>query len=186
GSEGGLCNHFWVGFIFSLKQNYFKLTDWKMTKIPKDFEKDIKTISISKLSTEAEDKKSRRKAASVTMVDESSAISKVSKYIDSRVTIYQGEIKKIDERESVFEGHKSKFYLLDLENIKIGPQITKKSDYKEEEIEEVGKLTIRVGEKGYNKVSLKVGDKISCNGALVKDNFYGLLLKRSTSIKKIK
>ncbi|MFX1452915.1 MAG: hypothetical protein ACFFCM_18915, partial [Promethearchaeota archaeon] len=187
GSEGGLCNHFWVGFIFSLKQEYFKLKDWKMTKIPKDFENKIKTISISKAPTEGADKKSSRDdSASVTMVDKSSAISKISKYIDDRVTIYQGEIKKITERESVFEGHKSKYYLLDLENVKIGPQVKKKSDYNEADLEEISKLTIRVGEKGYSKISLKVGDKISCNGALVKDNFLGLLLKRSTTLKKVK
>ncbi len=187
GSEGGLCIHFWVGFIFSLIQDYFKLENWKMTKIPSDFEEKIKTISISKLSTESEDKKSGRKApTSVTMIDESSAMSKISKYIDSRITIYQGEIKEIIERESEFEGHKSKYYLLDLENVKLGPQLKKKSDYDEKVIEEISKLTIRVGEKGYNKVSLKVGDKISCNGALNKDNFLGILLKRSTSIKKVK
>ncbi|NVM01329.1 MAG: Rho termination factor N-terminal domain-containing protein [Candidatus Helarchaeota archaeon] len=187
GSEGGLCNHFWVGFIFSLIQKYFKISDWKMTKIPKDLEKKIKTISISKVSTEVGEKDSKRKTPeSVTMVDESSAMSKISKYLDSRVTIYQGEINKIDERESVFEGHKSKYYLLDLDKVKIGPQIKKKSDYDEKEIEEISKLTIRLGEKGYNKVSLNVGDKISCNGALTKDNFFGLLLKRSTSIKKVK
>jgi len=31
GSNMGFCNHFWIGFIFSLQQGYFKLSDWTLT-----------------------------------------------------------------------------------------------------------------------------------------------------------
>ena len=34
----GFCNHFWVGFIFSLKEKYFTLSDWTLTPIPSDFD----------------------------------------------------------------------------------------------------------------------------------------------------
>ncbi|MBA7584492.1 hypothetical protein ES708_26447 [subsurface metagenome] len=44
GSNNGFCSHFWVGLIFSLKHNYFKLSDWKLTVLPKDFEKKIAII----------------------------------------------------------------------------------------------------------------------------------------------
>ena len=42
GSNMGFCSHFWVGFIFSLKQNYFKLKDWNLTILPEGFEDKIK------------------------------------------------------------------------------------------------------------------------------------------------
>ncbi len=44
GSNMGLCNHFWVGFIYSLKRNYFKLSDWKLTPLPKNFGKTMEKI----------------------------------------------------------------------------------------------------------------------------------------------
>ncbi|MHA1507746.1 MAG: Rho termination factor N-terminal domain-containing protein, partial [Promethearchaeota archaeon] len=46
GSNMGFCNHFWVGFIYSLKKNYFKLSEWKLTTLPKDFEKNMENIFI--------------------------------------------------------------------------------------------------------------------------------------------
>ncbi|MHA1498564.1 MAG: leucine-rich repeat domain-containing protein [Promethearchaeota archaeon] len=44
GSNMGFCNHFWVGFIFSLKQGYFDLSDWTLTPLPEDFEKRVNNI----------------------------------------------------------------------------------------------------------------------------------------------
>ena len=44
GSNMGFCNHFWIGFIFSLKEGYFKLSDWTLTLLPDDFKEKIKSI----------------------------------------------------------------------------------------------------------------------------------------------
>ncbi len=44
----GLCDHFWIGFIFSLKMGYFKLDDWTLTPLPDDFEEKIKEIEFFK------------------------------------------------------------------------------------------------------------------------------------------
>ncbi|MHA1301296.1 MAG: Rho termination factor N-terminal domain-containing protein [Candidatus Helarchaeota archaeon] len=184
GSEGGLCAHFWVGFILSLKQKYFDLKDWKMTKLPKYFKNKIKSISISKVPTDADEKTRRKAGSSVILVDKSSVASKLSKFLDSRVTI-EGKIQKITERQSEYEGHVTKFYVLSLEDVKIGPQLKKKSEYDESKIEEVSKINVRLSEKNFEKITLKEGDMIRCNGRLEKDNFWGYILKRTSNIQKI-
>ena len=48
GPNSGLCGHFWLGFIFSLKCGYFDLDNWKMVEISDDFKKKIKNIEIIK------------------------------------------------------------------------------------------------------------------------------------------
>jgi len=54
GANMGFCNHFWVGFIYSLKKSYFKLSDWKLTTLPKDFELKIEKIVLKITIYEAE------------------------------------------------------------------------------------------------------------------------------------
>ena len=44
GSEEGFCQHFWIGFIYSLKKGFLNLSDWKLTTLPTDFKKTIKDI----------------------------------------------------------------------------------------------------------------------------------------------
>ena len=46
GTGGGFCEHFWAGFIFSLKKGFFKLSDWTLTPIPENFEEKVKNINI--------------------------------------------------------------------------------------------------------------------------------------------
>lgn len=188
GSEGGLCPHFWVGFIFSLKQHFFNLDDWIMTKLPEDLEDRIKTINIStsSLGDEAQKGAGGVAAGSISMVDKSSASSKISKFLDSRVTIYEGLINKITERQSDFQGHVTKYYILGLENVKIGPQLERKSDYDENAIEEIPKLNIRASDKNFEQLSLTEGEKVTCNGTLSKDNYWDILLKRVSKLKKVK
>ena len=33
GANMGFCSHFWIGFIYSLKQKWFKLEDWNLTAL---------------------------------------------------------------------------------------------------------------------------------------------------------
>jgi len=183
GSNMGLCSHFWVGFILSLKQNYFKLSDWKLTILPKDFETKIATIKISATTTSGDKTKGSRKA--VSMVDESSTDYQLLKYLNSRIIVYEGEITEILERESDFQGNVTIYYIVSLKDVKIGPQLKKAKDYREEDTIKVNELKIRVSDNAYEKVKFKVGDKITCSGGPNKDNFWGLILKRVTKLSKI-
>ena len=183
GSNNGFCSHFWVGLIFSLKHNYFKLSDWKLTVLPKDFEKKIATIKISTTATSGDKIKGSGKA--VGMVDESSTDYQLLKYLNSRITVYKGEITEILERESDFQGNVTIYYIVSLKDVKIGPQLKKDKDYREEDTIKVNELKIRVSDNAYEKVEFKVGDKITCSGGVNKDNFWGLILKRVTKLSKI-
>ena len=183
GSNNGFCSHFWVGLIFSLKHNYFELSDWKLTVLPKDFEKKIATIKISTATTSGDKIKESGKA--VSMVDENSTDYQLLKYLNSRITVYKGEITEILERESDFQGNVTIYYIVSLKDVKIGPQLKKDKDYREEDTIKVNELKIRVSDNAYEKVEFKVRDKITCSGGVNKDNFWGLILKRVTKLSKI-
>ena len=179
GSNMGFCNHFWVGFIFSLKENYFKLSDWTLTLLPKDFEKKIKTIKLSK------DEIGEGKADIVSLVDESSDSFQLKRYIDKSITVYEGEIEEIIERQQDFQGNITVYYAITLKNVKFGPKVQKKSDFREEDIENIENLKLRISEKLMIDNDLKVGDNIGGNGKLTKDNFLGFIIKNIRKIEKI-
>ena len=126
GSNMGFCNHFWIGFIYSLRKNYFKLSDWKTTTLPKDFEKNIKGIVINNGN----------------LINESAPSSLLAKH--KRITIYEAEISNIEEKEDDFQGNITTYYLITLKDIEFGPQLKKKSDYRKEDIENLDELKIRV------------------------------------------
>ena len=77
GANMGFCNHFWVGFIYSLKKNYFKLSDWKLTTLPKDFEKKLENIVI----------------INGNLINEGAPSSLLARH--KRVTIYEAEIELV-------------------------------------------------------------------------------------------
>ncbi len=167
GSNMGFCNHFWVGFIYSLKKNYFKLSDWKLTTLPKDFEKNVENIIIKDEN----------------LINEGAPSSLLARH--KRITIYEAEITDIEEKEDDFQGNVTTYYLITLKNIEFGPQLKKKSDYRKEDIENLDELKIRVSENLYSSDIFKLGDKIMCNGGVNKDRFLGFMLKRVTGLKKI-
>ncbi|MFX0010228.1 MAG: hypothetical protein ACFE9R_07935, partial [Candidatus Hermodarchaeota archaeon] len=166
GSNMGFCNHFWVGFIYSLKKNYFKLSDWKTTILPKDFAKKVEKIVIKDGN----------------LINEGTPSSLLASY--KRITIYDAEITDIEEKEDDFQGNITKYYLITLKNIEFGPQLQKQSDYRKEDIENLDDLKIRVSENLFSKDKYKLGDKISCNGSVNKDRMLGFMLKRVTGLKK--
>lgn len=166
GSNMGLCNHFWIGFIYSLKKNYFNLSDWKLTKLPKDFEKKVENIIIKDGN----------------LFNEGSMSSLLIRH--KRITIYEAEITDIEEREDDFQGNVTTYYLITLKDIEFGPQLKKKSDYRKEDIENLGELKIRVSENLYSSDKFKLGDKITCKGGVNKDFRLGYILKRVTGLKK--
>ncbi|GAG63648.1 unnamed protein product, partial [marine sediment metagenome] len=47
GGNLGFCAHFWIAFIFSLKNNYFKLSEWKLTPLPDGFTEKTKVIDLN-------------------------------------------------------------------------------------------------------------------------------------------
>ena len=167
GSNMGLCNHFWVGFIYSLKKNYFKLSDWKLTTLPNDFTKNVENIVIK-------DGK---------LINESAPSSLLVKH--KRITVYEAEITDIEEKEDDFQGNITTYYLITLKDIEFGPQLKKKSDYRKEDLENLDELKIRVSENLYSSDKFKLTDKITCNGGVNKDRFFGFMLKRVTGLKKL-
>ena len=178
GANMGFCSHFWVGFIFSLKQGYFKLSDWTLTNLPEDFEEKIESIKITTPTTSGE------KSSEVSLIDEDSPNYKLLQH--DRVTIYKGEITEIVKKESDFQGNITIYYLITLKDANIGPQLKKASDKDEKEIFSIDKVLLRLSENAFNKGKIDVGDKITCNGGVDQDNFLGVMLKRVTSLKKVK
>ncbi len=179
GSNMGFCNHFWVGFIYSIKQNWFKLKDWSLTLLPEDFEEKIKSIKISTATTSGE------RIEGTGLVDESSDSFQIMGLLNTSITVYEGEITEIVERQSEFQGNLTTFYIVSLKNLKFGPKITKKSDFREEDIKETENLKLRVSQKLYDESDLSIGDKLKFNGKLVKDNFWGFIVKNVRKVEKI-
>jgi len=176
GSEMGFCSHFWIGFIYSLKQGWFKINDWTLTILPEGFEDRLKNITLAE---------ARIGEKSEILIDETSTEGKLMSYVNSRITIYEGEISDIERRESEFQGNITIFYLITLKNVRFGPQLKKKSDYNEDDIDTIENLRIRVSEIAFEKAQISVSDKISCNGGVNKDNFWGLMLKRVSKLQKL-
>ena len=181
GANMGFCSHFWIGFIYSLKQKWFNLKDWSLTVLPDDFKEKIKTI---KLAEGKEEEGGERLKESAILIDETSSGAKLMKYLDSSITIYEGKISEIEERESEFQGNITRFFMTSLENIKLGAKLKKISDYREEDIEEVENLKVRISEKLQNENSFKEGDKITFSGKLVKHNFWGFLVQNVRKVSK--
>ena len=69
-----------------------------------------------------------------------------------------------------------------LKDVKFGPKLKKASDFREEDTENVEDLKVRISEKLQSENSLKKGDKVSFNGKLVKDNFWGNIVKNVRKI----
>ena len=182
GSNMGFCSHFWVGFIYSLKQDWFKLKDWTLTRLPDDFENNIKTI---KLSEDIVGVVSDKGVKPLVLIDDSAAGTITMKFINSSITVHESEITKIVERESEFQGNITRFFLVSLKNNKLGPRLKKASDYREEETEVVSELKVRISEKLQSENSFVEGDKIKFNGKLVKDNFWGFMIKNVRKVDKL-
>ena len=179
GSNLGFCSHFWVGFIISLKEGYLKISDWNLTKLPDNFEELIKPVKISTTATSTSDTGKR------IIMDESSGNIILMNFLDKSVTIYEGEISEIVERSSEFQGNVSVYYHITLENVKLGPRISRKSQFREEDVIKVDKLKIRVSERLQNDNNLNLKEKLKVNGKLNKDSYWGLIVKNIRKVEKI-
>ncbi|MBY8989775.1 MAG: Rho termination factor N-terminal domain-containing protein [Candidatus Lokiarchaeota archaeon] len=182
GSNMGLCSHFWIGFILSLKEGFLKLNDWTLTKLPEDFEDRVKSI---KMTTADTGDKQAKGTGKITLVDESSDSVELMKFLNNSVTIYEGKIEEITQRESEFQGNITIFYHITLKDIRLGPRIYRKGDFREEDIVNIEILKIRISEKIQSENKLNVKDKISVNGKLEKDNFWGIIVKNIRKIQKL-
>ena len=183
GSNMGLCNHFWVGVISSLKQDYFKFKDWTLTVLPKDFEKKVGAIVSTSQSVKEENGQS---IEYIKLVGEGSDDLEVNDLVNKSVTVYEGVISTMEEKQQDFQGNITVYYIVSLKNVKIGPRIQKKSDFKEEDINTVDNLNIRISEKLHDENDLKKGVKLSANGKLMKDNFLKMyIVKNIRKIEKL-
>ena len=179
GSNMGFCNHFWVGFIFSLKEGYFKVSDWTLTLLPEGFEEKIQSIKLSKGRTAEGD------GEAVSLVDESSESFLLLNHVGKSITVYEGEVEDILEKQQDFQGNITVYYVVTLKNARFGPRVQKKSDFREEDIVNIDKLKLRISENLNTEHNLKEGDKIGGNGKLTKDNFLGFIVKNIRKIEKV-
>lgn len=182
GSNMGFCNHFWVGFIFSLKQDYFKLKDWTLTVLPKDFEKKMESIVLKPKS--AEEKEGEEEA--LKLIGEGTEDFQFMDFIDKSITVYEGEITNIVKKVQEFQEYTTIYYIVALKNVKLGPRIQKQSEFREEDVKEVENLNLRISEKLHDENDLKPVDKLSANGKLTKDNFLKMyIVKNIRKIQKL-
>ena len=167
GANMGFCNHFWIGFIFSLKQGYFKLSDWTLTHLPEDFEKRVKNLKV--LS---------KQDGEYRLIDEGSEDAILDEYIGERVLIHEAELTKFEEKEQEWQGNFTTYYLNTLKDVYLSP-FEKKDD-----IRNIDELLIRISDNAYNKLNLKEGQLISCRGTVNLDSVQKIkMLKRVSSIK---
>ena len=169
GAEMGFCSHFWIGFIFALKNKFFKLKDWNLTFIPNNFEKTIQSINISSLDDSGD----------VKLVDKSSDDYLFQKFLDQSVTVHEAEVVSIEEKEQVFQEIETIYYLGSLTNVRLGLKIQKKADLNDAEIVDIEELAMRISEKLQGDLKLKPGDKITFNGTLKRDNFLKLYIVKN-------
>ena len=174
GSNMGFCSHFWVGFIFSLKNNFLDLSEWNLTVLPEDFENKIKNI---KISGDAKD---------MNIISEDSDNGVLLQFNKRSVTIYEGEITKIVERQSEFQENITTFYHISLKDVRLGPRINKKSEYKEEDILQFPSIKIRISEKLYSENDFQNGMRLKLNGKMDKDNFWGYVIKNIRKVEILK
>ncbi|MBN1214610.1 MAG: Rho termination factor N-terminal domain-containing protein [Candidatus Lokiarchaeota archaeon] len=182
GGSMGFCSHFWVCFIISLKKGFFSIKNWSLTILPEDFEKNIKTIAIKEYSI---GKNGDINDKEIKIIDESSADSILTRFINESITVYEGTITEIEEKQSDFQGNITTYYSIILDNAKLGHKLKKKSDFKKEDLLHIKKLTIRVSESLQKEQTLALGDKISFNGKLSKDNLLGIIVKNIRKIQKV-
>jgi hypothetical protein len=173
GANMGFCNHFWVGFIFSLKEGFFKLKDWTLTRLPDDFEKEIDSIILSPTPSSEGEKEEFK------LLQEDSADFELMSLLDESITVYDGRITTMEKKEQDFQGNITVYYIVSLKNVKIGPRIQKKSDFKEEDIKKIDDLNLRISERLYDNNDLKQGMKLSANGKLTKDNFLKMYIVKN-------
>jgi len=165
-----------------LKEGFLKVEDWTLTNLPDDIETRVKPIKITTTDTGGTQTKG---ASKITLVDESSDSAGLMKFLNSSVTIYEGEIEDITQRQSEFQGNINVYYHITLKDIRLGPRIYRKGDFREEDIVDIEKLKIRISEKLQNDNKLNVKDKISVNGKLDKDSFWGIMIKNIRKIQKL-
>ncbi len=182
GGNMGFCGHFWVCFIISLKKGFFSIKNWTLTNLPEDFEKNIKTIAIKEYSI---GKNGDINDKEIKIIDESSADSILMGFINESITVYEGTVTEIEEKQSDFQGNITTYYSIILDNVKLGHKLKKKSDFKKEDLLHIKKLTIRVSESLQKEQTLALGEKISFNGKLSKDNLLGIIVKNIRKIQKM-
>ena len=179
GSAMGLCNHFWVGVIFSFKQGWITLKEWNFTKLPEDFENTIKSIQVAGGNNKDEEE-------SVRLINEKSDNFPLMERLDKSIMIYEGEVIGIEQKLQEFQDISTVYYLVALKNVRFGPKIAKKSDFREEDIVSMDSLNIRISEKLQEKNGLKQGDKVKTSGKLTKDGFLKMyVVKNIRKIEKL-
>ncbi|MHA1147162.1 MAG: hypothetical protein ACTSR8_02850 [Promethearchaeota archaeon] len=171
GAANGFCTHFWVGFIFSYKQGWFTINDWTLTKLPDNFEEMVESIKLEEVSTDQ---------GEMEIIDENAEDSELYTFSGNAITIYEGEVEDIQEKTQIFQEYETTYYLVKLKDVKIGPRVKKKSDFREEDVKDVNSINIRISQKIKDDTNLEIGDKVlTINGKLERDDFLRMYIVKN-------
>ncbi|MFX1298378.1 MAG: hypothetical protein ACFFD2_26425, partial [Promethearchaeota archaeon] len=113
------------------------------------------------------------------LIDQSSENFQLMENVDKIITIYEGIVEEIEQKTQVFQEISTVYYIIYLNNVRFGPRIKKKSDFREEDIISNEKLNLRISEKLQDDNYLKPGDKVKANGKLTKDNFLQMFIVKN-------
>jgi hypothetical protein len=160
GANNGLCSHFWIGFIYSLKAGYFKLSEWTLTLLPPDIKKKLQLIKL--ITTESGEKRLINEQADNTFIIEN---------LNSKVSIHEAELSQFDRRQYTWEFKIVTYYLNMVKNVKIS------TSNKPEDIKEITSLLVRFSENMYNTHNLERCKKVQFTGQIHNDPYLGLMVK---------
>ena len=160
GASSGFCSHFWVGFIYALKAEWFTLSDWTSTVLPIDLEEKLKSITI----VEGKD-------GNIHLLNEKSDNILLVEDLETRVTVHEAELNQFQRRQYTWEFKTITYYLTYLKNVKLSsPKQPKK-------VKSLDNILVRFSEIMYNKFKLDECSHVKLTGEVQNDSYLGLMLK---------
>ncbi|MHA1232013.1 MAG: hypothetical protein ACTSPQ_15350 [Candidatus Helarchaeota archaeon] len=170
--SGGLCQHFFAGLIYLIKNNivdpeslgvFFIIDKDKLDKI------DDAEI---KLKREESDEEYEYKIENEPSIEEVAMSNE-----KGNVGIKDGIVTFIEERKSYYQDKENVWYLLKLEN-----GMCYDPTDKEAELIPFERILARISKRLKEENDIKEGDKVSLKGTLQDSKYYGLMLKNIRKI----
>ena len=160
GANMGLCSHFWIGFIFSLKAGYIKLSDWTLTLLPPEIKNKLKSI---KLITATSGGKR--------LVNEQADNTFVIQNLNSKIMVHDAELSQFEKRQYTWDFKIITYYLNKLKNVRVS------TTRNPNEIVELNSLLVRFSENMYLKHNLEMSERVLFTGEIHNDSYLGLMIK---------
>ena len=160
GANMGFCCHFWVGFIFALKNGTFTLSEWNLTPLPLNFKEKVKKFQVINLPT---GKKS--------LASKDSNLPLLMPFLGKKMFIHEATLANFERRQYEWNRKRITYYLSKVNEVKLSF-----SD-KRKEIHTIDSLLVRFSENIYKKYNLKSAKKVQFSGKIEKDPYLGVMLK---------